>query len=576
MRHAMPNYPFLTTARAAGFMLLAVAAMPSAAIAQYIGAAPPPPAAPVPGMIEDPTSALARNIRLLALAPRSFDALIGAGRAALALGDAQAAVGFFGRAEEVSPRSPAPKAGTAAALVAMEQPNEALGYFAEAMRLGATQASIGADRGLAYDLTGEPSLAQADYRAAFYGPDGPEAHRRLALSLAMGHDRTGALAAIAPLMSRRDPATERVRAFVLAMVGDVAGAKRVVEAAMPGAAANMEPFLYKLSRMSPDQQVAAVHFGRFPDDSAIKLAAVAPPPVPSARAPAPAPATRIMVTPPSPRKGETAKIVRRARPEEMTSRVPLDMRPKPIYSRRPAATTAVPQQRPPVAAPIASIAVPAPPPAPAATPSQPQLAAPSFNAEPAQPPPVEVAAVTPAPSSSSVSAADRLSEIDRLLGSVEEPVVQVAEAPTKDELAAVDTPPPSRPKAETAAEKRAAKKGKAKPVDVVEEASTLGKKAKPAPKVAKSPGKYWVQLAGGSLTERMPNEFKRIKGKKPALFTKRTAYVAELKGWTRLLVGPFKSEDAAQEYVNQLAKANIDGFSWTSPTSQTIEKLSAK
>ena len=74
----------------------------------------------------------------------------------------------------------------------------------------------------------------------------------------------------------------------------------------------------------------------------------------------------------------------------------------------------------------------------------------------------------------------------------------------------------------------------------------------------------------------MPVEYKRIKGKKPALFAKRTAYVAELKGWTRLLVGPFKSEDETQDYVNQLAKANIDGFSWTSPTGQAIEKLPPK
>ena len=85
--------------------------------------------------------------------------------------------------------------------------------------------------------------------------------------------------------------------------------------------------------------------------------------------------------------------------------------------------------------------------------------------------------------------------------------------------------------------------------------SASAKKAKAAAKTPKSPGKYWVQLAGGAKTERMPVEYKRIKGKKPALFAKRTAYVAELKGWTRLLVGPFKSEDESQEYVNQLAKA---------------------
>ena len=294
MRQAMLTLSPILRPAFAGFAALAACLGASPVMAQV--------APSYPGTVvyaETPSAALARNIRLLAVAPRSFEALIGAGRAALALGDSQAAIGFFGRAEEVSPRSPAPKAGTAAALVAMEEPVQALGYFAEAMRLGATQSSIGADRGLAYDLTGEPSLAQADYRAAMYGPDGNEARRRLALSLAIAKDRAGALAAIAPLMGRRDPATERVRAFVLAMVGDVAGARRVVEAAMPGSAASMEPFLYKLARMSPDQQVAAVHFGRFPDDSAIKLAAVTPPPIMSTPPAAAKPVEKKSVAPPA-------------------------------------------------------------------------------------------------------------------------------------------------------------------------------------------------------------------------------------------------------------------------------------
>ena len=552
--------------------VLALAVVPSAASAQYIGEAPPPPAAPIPGMVENPSAALARNVRLLALSPRSFEALIGAGRAALRLGDTQAAVGFFGRAEEVSPRSFAPKAGTAAALVAMEQPAEALGYFEEAVRLGANQASIGADRGLAYDLTGEPAKAQADYRAAFYGPDADEARRRLALSLAMGHDRAGALAAIAPLMARRDPATERVRAFVLAMVGDVAGARQVVEAAMPGASANMAPFLYKLARMSPDQQVAAVHFGRFPDDSAIKLAAVTPSPFAAKPSGAPTAAAPRAAPPVTQRTQAPSRAAPAATQTQRTFYVPFDTRARTIITRP---ATSAPTATKPL---LPSIATPNKPVAnPFLAPQQPPMVA-SAMAEPlspvtrevqgppapdAQPKPVEVAAVTSTP------AVDRLSDIDRLLETSAE--LRTPAASKADDAAESDVPPPTKSKAE-----KASRKGK-KVEDLVDE--TFGKKTKPAkpePKVAKSPGKYWVQLAGGSKTERMPTEYNRIKGKKPALFARRSPYVAELKGWTRLLVGPFKSEDESQLYVNQLAKADIDGFSWTSPTGQTIEKLSPK
>ena len=183
-----------------------------------------------------------------------------------------------------------------------------------------------------------------------------------------------------------------------------------------------------------------------------------------------------------------------------------------------------------------------------------------------QPPPVEIAAATATP------AVDRLSDIDRILESTDEPIVQIS-APSSNEDAAAATAPSSS-KSRTEADKLAAKKGTTKLED--DELFAPTKTTKPAKKAAKSPGKYWVQLAGGAKTDRMPVEYKRIKGKKPALFAKRTAYVAELKGWTRLLVGPFKSEDEAQDYVNQLAKSDIDGFSWTSPSSQTIEKLPPK
>ena len=63
----------------------------------------------VGGRGESPADALARNMKTLGSSPNSFEALVGAGRASLALGDSQAAAGFFGRAEEVWPTSPLPR-----------------------------------------------------------------------------------------------------------------------------------------------------------------------------------------------------------------------------------------------------------------------------------------------------------------------------------------------------------------------------------------------------------------------------------------------------------------------------------
>jgi tetratricopeptide (TPR) repeat protein len=119
----------------------------------------------IPVYAESAADALARNVKILAESPRNFDALIGAGKAALQIGDTQAAAGFFGRAEEVHP-SPLPKAGMGAALVRDRRPNGALVYFRNGPAARRKLWAVRRDRGLAYDLLGNQAEAQADYRAA--------------------------------------------------------------------------------------------------------------------------------------------------------------------------------------------------------------------------------------------------------------------------------------------------------------------------------------------------------------------------------------------------------------------------
>jgi Flp pilus assembly protein TadD len=223
------------------------------------------PAQAQAGYPESPTDALTRNVKVLGSKPKDFDALIGAGRAALALGDTMAAAGFFGRAEEVWPASPLPQAGMGAAMALSGEAGGALQYFARAVQQGATQSMIGADRGLAYDLLGQHAQAQADYRAALLGKDGDEARRRLALSLAINGKKAEALSLLSPLMARGDAAAARTRAFVLALSGDVAGARSAIEAAMPGSSTQMGYFFQRLSTLRSDQKAAAVNLGMFPE-----------------------------------------------------------------------------------------------------------------------------------------------------------------------------------------------------------------------------------------------------------------------------------------------------------------------
>jgi tetratricopeptide (TPR) repeat protein len=248
-------------------------ALPAAADAQYIGGnAPPPPAAPVPGYAESPHAALARYVRLLAIDPRNYPALVGAGKAALDTGDVEAAVGFYGRAEEMNPRSWVPKIGQGAALLQMMEPASAVRAFAEAERLGASPAALALERGLAFDLLGQPERAQADYRLVLGGVDRDEARRRLALSLAISGKRLEALTTLDPLLARRDRGAVRARAFVLALTGDVDGARSAVSGALPGMAGSMDPFLRRLATLRSADKAAAVHLGVMPGSGGTALA----------------------------------------------------------------------------------------------------------------------------------------------------------------------------------------------------------------------------------------------------------------------------------------------------------------
>lgn len=240
----------------AAFMLsvvgIALAVVPARVAAQYGVAA------------ETPSDALSRNLRVLATQPKNFQALIGAGKAALDLGDSQAAAGFYGRAEEVWPTSPMPQIGKGAALAQDGDAAIALTYFARAQQLGGSVLSFGLYRGLAYDLLGRNTEAQADYRAVMGGSDGDEARRRMALSLAISGKKPEAIAMLGPLMAKGDAAGARVRALVLALTGDADGARRALEAAMPGSSYQMAPFLQRLPTLRADQKAAAVHLGIFP------------------------------------------------------------------------------------------------------------------------------------------------------------------------------------------------------------------------------------------------------------------------------------------------------------------------
>lgn len=204
-------------------------------------------------------------LRRLAKNSQDVGALIDAGDAALELGDLDAAMGFFGRAQELSSTNPRAKMGMAAVFLRSGRPIDALRLFGEAEQAGASSDRVAADRGLAYDLVGNNADAQASYRAALAKGSSDEVTRRLAISQAIAGDRKAFEATLLPLLQKRDYAAYRARAFGLAILGDDKQAASIVGASMPtDLASRIAPYLAYMPRLTKAQQAAAANLGVFP------------------------------------------------------------------------------------------------------------------------------------------------------------------------------------------------------------------------------------------------------------------------------------------------------------------------
>jgi Flp pilus assembly protein TadD len=534
-------------------------------------------------------AALAR----LAANPRDGGALIDAGNAALAMNDIDAAIGFFTRAEQIVPNDPRAKAGLAGAYVRNEDPFTAIRLFNEAERQGPLPSALLADRGLAYDLVGDNATAQRLYRQA--GPYNDEATRRLALSLAISGDLRGSEAALSPLLTRQDKSAWRVRAFSLAIRGEQTQAVSIANATMPATlAAGVAPYLRYMPQLTRAQQAAAANLGRFPRASEIghddpRIAQYSAPSsgrlatgadaglVPSgqplgrsgarARDTLQASADPSRPAEPSRRERQAQERATREAQAEEQKRLALQARqarddrnrererpPEPVVAVSTAAAppsvlaaaprTAPVTHRPVEAAPtpgftVVPAVVPPPPPAPAA--SSTLLVGPRFNLAPGivSTPPVATAALAPAP----VPPKPRPRRLADAFGDLAQPAISASPTPGAVDIRRIT---PSRPP-------------EAKP-------------ARPAP--PEQPSRIWVQVATGRNKAALGFDWRRMAKDDAAVFRSKKPHVAAWGQTNRLLTGPFETEAAANTFVTQLRRADVDGaFLWTSPAGQVVDAL---
>lgn len=254
-----------------GVAAIALAVVPAGVMAQHLMPAPTPTA-----------DALAAQMRVLAQNPRDVSALLQASELSVRLADTAAAMGFLARAQAVDATNPRLQAARASILVAMERPVEALRLYGQAERAGVGMDSYLGQRGLAYDLTGQGALAQADYRRALTLSPDDETVRRLGLSLGIAGKRDEALTLLDPLLRRNDRAAWRAWAFVLAMAGDQPQARQIATNMMAGGSA-LAPFLARLTTLPATDRAFAVHFGQL-SPSAARMADARMAPAPGGQA----------------------------------------------------------------------------------------------------------------------------------------------------------------------------------------------------------------------------------------------------------------------------------------------------
>ena len=534
---------------------------------------------------------LNRNLAQLSRNPRDVTALLGAGQAALDLGDIQAANGFYTRANLVNPNLGKAKLGLAIVQIALKQPADAAANFDAAEALGESAQGHLTERGLAYDLTGQQEKAQRDYLAALQAnPNDQEARLRYATSLGVSGDVNEAENQLRAPLAAGDREAWRLRAFIFAMNGRVEDARKVTQSVMPkGLADAITPYMQRLPLLTPAQKAAAAHYGEFPSD-VLRLAVPDAERVRETQAAARTEPARSSRSSRSSRNSRATKAEAARNAAARTATTPAASTRNAPAAVQPAAATK-----------LAANALAGPTVQPVPQPSAARQ--PVVQSIPAANPPTRVAAATPTarpPASTAPLVAGQGAS-----SSVGASAAGFSTASTPRSGAAPSTPPPSladalsslrvpeqeqqngavvadmaavariqdqRRKAEQAAAAKAKADAEAKAKAEAAKKAEAERKAK----LAANPARIWVQVATGKDVDALAFDLRRLRRTYSDAIGDETGWTAEWGATRRLLVGPFKKMDDARATVSKIAKAGGDAFLWQSEAGEEITKIGGK
>jgi len=557
-------------------------------------------AAPAAPIIAEPAGAaqLRAAMRRISLNPSDADAMADAGNAALALGDANAALNFFTRANTLRPGNSRIVAGLATATVRTENPFEALRLFDQAVSLGANERAIALDRALAYDLLGNFGRAQQDYKLARTASTSDDLIIRQAVSLSLAGQKDAADAMLLPLLQPNSATAWRARAFMLAARGDLRESTKVAQGFMDASSVlRIERFFRLMPSLTDAQKAAAIHLGHFPTGQAVgqdseqvrRIASTLPQapvvsgdnrliPSGTALGPKAAPSRDSKTMAPKPDRKRVQKAPEQKEIPAIVANIPEAQKLPKTATSQPGTATVRGKLEEAKSSQIASVSNNAPTPAAITVAPTPAVITPAPTPAPTP------AVITPAPATVIVPAVITLQPSQSSGATIEPP--PAAQAPA----VAVQAPEPA-PAAPAASsrfdlgaivEATDIPESEQRPSQVPVDLKKLKPVVKVDPKLAakakaekEHPARFWVQIATGNA-DALGFDYRKLSKTYAALLKSRNAFTAKWGRTDRLLVGPFANQKAAKKWESDYKKAGGLAFIWKSEIGEIVNPLKTK
>ena len=557
-------------------------------------------AAPAAPIIAEPAGAaqLRAAMRRISLNPSDADAMADAGNAALALGDANAALNFFTRANTLRPGNSRIVAGLATATVRTENPFEALRLFDQAVSLGANERAIALDRALAYDLLGNFGRAQQDYKLARTASTSDDLIIRQAVSLSLAGQKDAADAMLLPLLQPNSATAWRARAFMLAARGDLRESTKVAQGFMDASSVlRIERFFRLMPSLTDAQKAAAIHLGHFPTGQAVgqdseqvrRIASTLPQapvvsgdnrliPSGTALGPKAAPSRDSKTMAPKPDRKRVQKAPEQKEIPAIVANIPEAQKLPKTATSQPGTATVRGKLEEAKSSQIASVSNNAPTPAAITVAPTPAVITPAPT--PAPTPTV----ITPAPATVIVPAVITL-QPSQSSGATVEPLP--AAQPPAVAVQATE-PAPAAPVASSRFDLGAIveaidiPESEQRPSQVPVDLKKLKPVVKVDPKLAakakaekEHPARFWVQIATGNA-DALGFDYRKLSKTYAALLKSRNAFTAKWGRTDRLLVGPFANQKAAKKWESDYKKAGGLAFIWKSEIGEIVNPLKTK